>query len=97
MDPLTSVDTEGVIAPGESAPQPDRWSPVSGLPTTVLVAVPVPAFRLRDLLALQPGNILSTAWRGERELPLLAGDVQFAWVEFEVTDEKLGARVTRLR
>jgi hypothetical protein len=30
-------------------------------------------------------------------VPLLADDVQFAWAEFEVTDDKLGVRVTRLK
>jgi flagellar motor switch/type III secretory pathway protein FliN len=57
----------------------------------------VPSFRVRDLLALKAGSILSSAWRSEREIPLLADDVQFAWAEFEVTDEKLGVRVTRLK
>ena|ERR1700694_2937479 len=97
MEQLTSVDTEGSIALAEAAPHADSWSAVAGLPTAVLVAVPIPAFRVRDLLTLKPGSVLSSAWHGEREVPLLADDVQFAWVEFEVTDDKLGVRVTRLK
>jgi len=96
MDQLTSVEAEGSIALADAAPQ-TNWSAVFGLPTTVLVAVPIPAFRVRDLLALQSGSILSSAWRSEREVPLLADEVQFAWAEFEVTDDTLGVRVTRLK
>jgi flagellar motor switch/type III secretory pathway protein FliN len=95
MDQLTPVEVEAPVGLGD-APQAN-WPAVSGLPTTVLVAVPVPAFRVRDLLALKAGSILSSTWRSEREVPLLADEVQFAWAEFEVTDDKLGVRVTRLR
>ena len=96
MDQLTPVEAEGSIALAE-APQEASWSAVFGLPTPVLVAVPVPSFRVRDLLALKSGSILTSEWRSEREIPLLADDVQFAWAEFEVTDDKLGVRVTRLK
>jgi flagellar motor switch/type III secretory pathway protein FliN len=95
MDQLTPVEAEGPIAAVDSPPT--SWSAVFGLPTSVLVAVPVPSFRVRDLLALKSGSILASAWRGEREVPLLADEVQFAWAEFEVTDDKLGVRVTRLK
>jgi Type III flagellar switch regulator (C-ring) FliN C-term len=96
MDPVGSVETEGMIPLAEGMPDANRWSAVYGLPTAVVVAVPMPAFRVRDLLGLKPGTVLASAWRGEKEVPLLAGEVQFAWVEFEVTDEKLGARIMRL-
>jgi flagellar motor switch/type III secretory pathway protein FliN len=97
MDQLTPTEAEGSSALAEPASQLASWPTVAGLPTAVLVAVPIPEFRVRDLLALKSGSILSSAWRGEREVPLLADDVQFAWAEFEVTDEKLGVRVTRLK
>ena len=70
MDQLTPVETEGSIGLADE-PQAN-WPAVFGLPTAVLVAVPVPAFRVRDLLALKAGSILSSAWRSEREVPLLA-------------------------
>lgn len=96
MDPLTPMETEGIVTAAESAPGQDRWASVTMLATAVMVAVPIPAFRVRDVLALKPGCILSSAWRGDRDVPLLAGDVQFAWTEFEVMDESLSARITRL-
>ncbi len=96
MDPLTSVETEGSITAAEPTAGQDRWSSVPMLATAIMVAVPIPKFRVRDVLALKPGCILSSAWCGDRDVPLLAGDVQFAWTEFEVMDERLSARITRL-
>jgi flagellar motor switch/type III secretory pathway protein FliN len=96
MDQLAPLEAEGSIALADPVPQVN-FSAVLGLPTTVLVAVPVPSFSVRDLLALQSGSVLSSAWRSEREVPLLADEVQFAWAEFEVTDDTLGVRVTRLK
>jgi hypothetical protein len=87
--------TESEEAPVWSEPGSDRWVAAGSLPTTVMAAVPIPKFRVRDVLALKPGCIVSSAWQGAQDIPLLAGEVQFAWIEFEVTDEKLSARITR--
>ncbi len=54
MDQLTPVEAEGPIAVADAPPT--SWSTVFGLPTSVLVAVPVPSFRVRDLLALEVGK-----------------------------------------
>jgi hypothetical protein len=93
MDTNTVTESEDAAARAE--PGSDRWAAVGMVPTTVMVAVPIPKFRVRDVLALKPGSIVSSAWQGARDIPLLAGEVQFAWIEFEVTDEKLSARITR--
>ncbi len=74
----------------------ERWAHVAMLPTHVMVTVPIPQFRVRDVLALEPGSIVTSAWRGGKDVPVLAGEVQFAWAEFEVFDEELGARITRV-
>jgi hypothetical protein len=73
----------------------DRWDSVALLPTPVMVAVPIPGFRVRNVLALQQGCVLSSNWSGGRDLPLLAGGVRLAWVEFEVSNGDLSARITR--
>jgi hypothetical protein len=89
----STVEMQGVaVEPEQSS---DHWAAFAALPTSVMVAVPIPNFRVRDVLTLQPGCILSSVWHGAGDVPLLAGEVQFAWVEFEVTDEKLSARITR--
>ncbi len=70
--------------------------PVARMPVEVDVAVPVPEFRVRHLLTLEPGQVLETQWGQSDDLPLAAGDVQLAWSEFEVLDSRLAVRVTRL-
>ena len=66
------------------------------LPVQLDVAIPLREFRVRDLLALEPGRVVETEWVNGDDLPLFAGSVQLAWSEFEVVDVRLGVRVTRL-
>ncbi len=66
------------------------------LPVTMSVSVPVRNFRVRNLLAMGEGTLIESQWGHGEDLPLLSGDVQLAWTEFEVVDSRLGVRVTRL-
>ena len=70
--------------------------PVSRLPVGLDVAIPVREFRVRNLLALEPGQLIETQWGHGEDMPLAAGEVQLAWSEFEVIDLQLAVRVTRL-
>lgn len=75
----------------------DEFSaPVMRLPVELDVAVPVRAFRVRNLLALAPGQLVETQWVHGNDLPLAAGEVQLAWSEFEVVETRLGVRITHL-
>jgi flagellar motor switch protein FliM len=71
-------------------------SPLTQLPVEVDVSVPVRRFRVRNLLALEPGEVIETEWADGEDMPLAAGEVQLAWSEFEVVDTQLAVRVTRL-
>ena len=71
-------------------------APVSRLPVELDVAVPVRDFRVRNLLALEPGQVIETHWAHGEDLPLAAGNVQLAWSEFEVVETELAVRLTRL-
>ena len=71
-------------------------SPFARLPVELDVVVPVPAFRVRNLLALEPGRVIETHWGHGQDVPLAASDVQLAWSEFEVVDSVLAVRLTRL-
>jgi hypothetical protein len=73
----------------------DRNSVVCRMPVEVEVGVPVRDFRVRNLLALNPGMIVRSHWNQGDDLPLAAGHVQLAWIEFEVVDSVLAARITR--
>ena len=69
---------------------------VTRLPVELDVAIPVRGFRVRHLLALDPGQIIETEWGHGSDMPLAAGEVQLAWSEFEVVEQQLAVRVTRL-
>jgi flagellar motor switch/type III secretory pathway protein FliN len=84
---LPDVEEDGLI---QLTPQLGR------LPVEVDVAIPAKEFRVRNLLALVPGQVIETEWAHGEDLPLSAGTVQLTWAEFEVVDTQLAVRVTRL-
>lgn len=69
---------------------------IAGLPVQLDVRIPVPDFRISDLLGLTPGQVVSSEWPSSDDVPLTSGDVQLVWTEFEVVDQTLAVRVTRL-
>jgi flagellar motor switch protein FliN/FliY len=71
-------------------------NPVPLLAVELDVAVPVRDFRVGNLLALERGQVIETQWGPGEDVPLASGQVQLAWSEFEVVDNQLGVRVTRL-
>ena len=81
--------------PAEEAPA-KLAAPLARLPVELDVAVPVREFRVRNLLALEPGQVIETRWANGKDMPLSAGEVQLAWSEFEVIDAQLAVRVTQL-
>jgi flagellar motor switch protein FliM len=71
-------------------------APIARLPVELDVAIPVRNFRVRNLLALEHGNVIETQWAHGEDMPLASGAVQLAWSEFEVVDSQLAVRLTRL-
>ncbi|MDR3751862.1 MAG: FliM/FliN family flagellar motor C-terminal domain-containing protein [Terracidiphilus sp.] len=69
---------------------------VARLPVELDVTIPVREFRVRSLLALEPGQLIESQWGNGDDVPLASGDVQLAWCEFEVVDTQLAIRLTRL-
>ncbi len=82
--------------PGLEQHDPPLSAPVSLLPVELDVAVPVRHFRVRNLLALEPGQLIESQWGNGEDVPLASGDVQLAWSEFEVIETQLAVRITRL-
>ncbi|MDE3186046.1 MAG: FliM/FliN family flagellar motor switch protein [Acidobacteriota bacterium] len=60
------------------------------------MAIPLREFRVRNLLALEPGQVLETRWGQGDDMPLCAGEVQLGWSEFDVVETALAVRLTRL-
>lgn len=84
-------------APEGSLPQSQMARPeFACLPISLDVAVPFPGFRVRDLITLEPGQVIETEWASGEDMPLSAGRVQLVWTEFEVVDQRIAVRVTRM-
>lgn len=72
-------------------------SQISAAPMQLDVTVPIPNFRVEDLLALEKGAVVETCWPQTDDVPVWCGGAQLVWAEFEVLGQKLAVRVTRLR
>ncbi len=103
VPPIASLEPETALVQAET-PAPhqterveiDADSVVGRLPVELDIGVPVHDFRVRNLLALEPGVIVGSHWSHGDDLPLRAGRVQLAWTEFEVVLNNLAARITRI-
>ena len=80
----------------EQGDTPSFSAPINLLAVELDVAVPVRNFRVRNLLALAPGQLIESQWGNGEDVPLASGEVQLAWSEFEVIDAQLAVRITRL-
>ncbi len=98
--PAVKVETnpaQALVPVSQPVPEKDQLKgAVTRLPVELDVVVPVGDFRVRQLLALAPGNVIQSQWSYGEDVPLSAGDVQLAWSEFEVIDGALAVRITRL-
>ena len=73
-----------------------EWPLLSRLPLRLTAAVPLPGFRVRDLLAIQAGQVVASTWSCSDDVPLRIGAVHMSWCEFEVVEKRMAVRLTRL-
>lgn len=73
-----------------------RWQPVLHLPCQLTVDLPLPAFRISDLLKLQTGSVIGTNWNLTHDVPLRINGTLIGWSEFEVVGNRLAVRLTEL-
>ncbi len=95
---MVASDTAGSLA-GSAADRMEghpAWPMLSRMPVTLAVRVPLSRFRVRDLLALEAGKTVASEWPTTEDVPLWVGELQVSWSEFEVVDEHIALRVTRL-
>jgi flagellar motor switch protein FliM len=94
--PVLSVAQEPEsVTPSESA-RISLSALAAKLPLQLDLRVPLPSFRVQNLLSLEKGQVIESAWPHTEDLPLWSGGVHLVWTEFEVVDQKLAVRVTRL-
>ncbi|HTH52941.1 MAG TPA: FliM/FliN family flagellar motor C-terminal domain-containing protein [Edaphobacter sp.] len=72
------------------------WPLLSQMTVAAMVGAPMAGFKVGDLLRLKPGAVVESAWPYTEDVPFRVGRVQVGWSEFEVVDQRLLVRVTRL-
>jgi flagellar motor switch protein FliN/FliY len=87
--PEDSEETPGVAA-GRRDQRLDR------LPMQLDVILKVKTFRVEDLLAMEKGTVVETSHEHSQDVPVRCGGALLVWAEFEVLEQKLAVRVTRL-
>lgn len=90
------VASLAALGPAEETGLVERRSIEARLPVHLDVGIPIRDFRLKNLLALEAGSLIESQWVPGEDVPVLSGDVQVAWSEFEVVDAQLAVRLTRL-
>lgn len=72
------------------------WSVLARLPVTLTAGILLNRFKVRDLLNLREGQVFGSRSRDTEDVPLRVGQVQLGWSEFEVVEQRLSLRLTRL-
>jgi flagellar motor switch protein FliN/FliY len=72
------------------------WPKLCRLELMLAVQIPLLRFKVQDLLRLAEGQVFESAFPETEDVPLRVGDVQLGWTEFEVVDQKIALRLTRL-
>ena len=81
----------------EEAPEAEeRDTRLDELRMMLEVMVRVRGFRVEDLLSLKKGTVLETVHEHSQDVPLYCGNTLLLWGEFEVMEQKLAVRTTRV-
>lgn len=72
------------------------WEMLSQIKMTLRAEVALESFRVRDLLALAEGQVFEASSPDTEDVPIRIGNVQLGWGEFEVVEQQMALRVTRL-
>lgn len=72
------------------------WPMIARLPVMLAVNIPLRGFTVSGLLGLRCGQIVVSAWKSSEDVPLKVGPLQIGWGEFEVVEQRMALRLTRL-
>jgi flagellar motor switch protein FliN/FliY len=72
------------------------WPMISRLPVMLAVRIPLSRFKVCNLLALKAGQTIESVWAVTEDVPLKVGMLQVSWGEFEVVEQSMALRLTRL-
>jgi flagellar motor switch/type III secretory pathway protein FliN len=72
------------------------WEILSQLRVSLRAAVALNRFKVRDLLALKEGQVFQSVSSDTEDVVVMVGQVQLGWSEFEVIEQRMAVRLTRL-
>jgi flagellar motor switch/type III secretory pathway protein FliN len=72
------------------------WEVLAKLRVTLRAVVAMNRFKVRDLLALKEGQVFESLSPDTDDVSLLIGQMQVGWSEFEIMDQRMALRLTRL-
>jgi flagellar motor switch/type III secretory pathway protein FliN len=76
--------------------EPASWAHVLKLPCGLSVDLPLPGFKVGDLLRLQRQSVIDSHWHVGADVPLRLNGELIAHGEFEVVGNRLAVRITEL-
>jgi flagellar motor switch/type III secretory pathway protein FliN len=76
--------------------QHDRWDVIERLTVTISAEVKTTRIKVKDLFNLRVGQVVGSEWPETEDVPIQAGGVVIGWSEFEVAEQQLMIRLTRL-
>lgn len=89
-------NTPAQVSAEEEGQHEARWKPVLGLSCELTVDLPIPGFKIADLLQLREGSVINAHWRVGRDVGLRVNGTLIGWIEFELVGERLAVRLTEL-
>jgi len=93
---ITRESLSGSVSGMATIEEHPDWMLLSRIPMLLTAGIPLPRFRVKDLLGLRAGQILRSNWLSTDDVPLKIGSVQLSWSEFEVVEQRMAIRLTRL-
>jgi flagellar motor switch/type III secretory pathway protein FliN len=72
------------------------WEILSQLKVSLRAAVGLNRFKVRDLLVLKEGQVFESISPDTEDVAVMVGKVQLGWSEFEVVEQRMALRLTRL-
>ena len=72
-----------------------HWETLAQLRVTLRAGVAL-RFRVRDLLALKEGQVIESLSPVTDDVPVKVGQAHLGWSEFEVLQQRMALRLTRL-
>jgi flagellar motor switch/type III secretory pathway protein FliN len=78
------------------APEEDPWAAVLGLTCKLEIALPVPAFRVRDLLSLDIETLIDSGVNSTGPVPVWVNGITIGLAEFDVLGRRVAMRIKEL-